>query len=118
MNNMNIDAPLVDVELIRKMLYNDEGYVKEFANASIQSFSEFKASFKEFVLSRELDNLRRAGHKIKPAALMLNLNPIIEMYELSKKYIEENASTETLADIVGQMDAYCDQVLYEFKELT
>lgn len=114
---MSLKTPLVDVSLVKKMLYEDESYVKEFANASLQSFSEFKESFKNFVMAREMDNLRRAGHKIKPAALMLNLNPIIEMYEASKTLLEENASTEELSIIVDQMDTYCDQVLYEFKEI-
>lgn len=109
---------LVDVGIIREMLYDDDNYVKEFSRASIQSFSEFKDSFKESVLARDMENLRRAGHKIKPVAMMLKMDPVIEMYEKSKTYIEENRSTEELADLVNEMDAYCDQVLTEFKELT
>jgi HPt (histidine-containing phosphotransfer) domain-containing protein len=116
--SMKPEIPLVDKNLVREMLYHDESYVKEFAGASIQSFSEFKKSFRQYVLAREVDSLRRAGHKIKPAALMLKLNPVIEMYEQSKIMLEENASTEDLAGLVDQMDVYCNQVLFEFKELT
>lgn len=115
---MSFETPLVDVDLVKQMLYQEEAYVKEFANASMQSFSEFKESFKLHVLARDMDSLRRAGHKIKPAALMLNLNQVIDMYEKSKKLLEENASTEQLADLVNEMNTYCDQVLYEFKQLT
>jgi hypothetical protein len=115
---MSIKGPLVDVELIRNMLYNDDAYVKEFAGASIQSFSEFKSSFRKHVLSRDLDELRRAGHKIKPAALMLNLNPVIDMYETSKEMLDNNAPESELESIANKMDAYCGQVLSEFEEIS
>lgn len=115
---MSLDTPLVDIDLVKEMLYQDDAYIKEFANASIQSFSEFKESFRQHVLARDMDNLRRAGHKIKPAALMLNLNRVIDMYEKSKQLLEDNASTEKLADLVDDMDTYCNQVLYEFKQIS
>ena len=108
---------LVDEALIREMLYDDDTYVKEFSNASIQSFSEFKQNFKESVLSRDMDELRRAGHKIKPVVMMLHLDPIIEMYEKSKTYLEENKSTEELADLSRDMETYCERVIAEFHEL-
>lgn len=114
---MKLDSPLIDVELIKEMLYQEEAYVKEFAEASIQSFSEFQTNFKEFVIARDMENLRRAGHKIKPAALMLHLNPIIEMYEKSKKLLEDNASTNELEILIRSMDQYCNKVLSELKEI-
>lgn len=114
---MNSNKQLVDVQLIRNMLYDDDGYVKEFANASIESFTEFRDAFKVHVLERDMDELRRAGHKIKPAALMLNLNLVIEMYETSKKLLENNAATEDLSDLVSEMENYCNQVLYEFEQI-
>ena len=98
---------MVDVDLIGEMLYQDEKYIKEFAEASIQSFSEFKEQFRKYATARELENLRRAGHKIKPAALMLNLNELIEIYEESKTMIEEDAPDEQIAGLTDRMDAYC-----------
>jgi|SRR6056297_78398 len=114
---MDNQENLVDVQVIRDMLYDDDSYVKEFSNASIQSFGEFKKHFKESLLAREMDELRRAGHKIKPVAMMLNLEQLLEMYELSKTYLEENRSTEELANLSKNMDAYCEKVIAEFNEL-
>lgn len=114
---MSHQPPLVDVELIRDMLYQDEKYVKEFAGASIQSFSEFRESFRKHVIARDMEELRRAGHKIKPAALMLNLDEIIEMYEKSKLLLQDNAEDEELDKLVDEMDSYCGQVLEEFREI-
>lgn len=115
---MSTKGPLVDVELVRNMLYNDDAYVKEFAGASIQSFSEFKQSFRKHVLNRDMEELRRAGHKIKPAALMLNLNPVIDMYEKSKEMLDNNATVDELEEITEKMDKYCGQVLIEFEEIS
>ncbi len=115
---MDTNKQLVDVQLVRNMLYDDDGYVKEFAHASIESFTEFRDSFKQHVMDRDIDELRRAGHKIKPAALMLNLNLVIDMYDRAKTLLENNASTEELSDLVDEMDSYCNQVLYEFNEIT
>lgn len=112
---MNYSTPLIDVQIIRDMLYNDENYVKEFANASIQSFLEFKEGFNRSVTNRELDDLRRAGHKIKPVATMLHLEPLLEMYEESKTLLEENAEQKELEKVTGEMDQFCSQVLAEFK---
>ncbi len=114
---MNSTEKLVNIDLIREMLYDDDAYVKEFAEASVSSFTEFKAHFKESLISRDMDELRKAGHKIKPVCLMLNLNPVVDMYEASKTYLLENESTETLTDLTRQMDLYCDRVLAEFTDL-
>ena len=114
---MSNQKTLVDVDLISEMLYQEEKYIKEFAGASMQSFSEFKEQFRKNATARELENLRRAGHKIKPAALMLNLNELIDMYEESKTMIEEEAPDDQIAGLVDRMDAYCDQVLDEFRKI-
>lgn len=115
---MNKNKNLVDVDLIHSMLYNDKAYVNEFANASIESFTEFNAGFKQYLLERDMDNLRRAGHKIKPVAQMLHLDPLLEMYEASKTMIDENAPTEKLNKQAKAMDKFCNQVLFEFKLLS
>lgn len=114
---MSQEQPLIDIELINNMLYGDEAYVKEFASASIQSFSEFKTKFRQDVLNRDMDELRRAGHKIKPVASMLHLDPILEMYEKSKKLLEQNAPKDDLEQIVNEMDDFCQRVLNEFEAI-
>ena len=114
---MSRQTPLVDIELISEMLYQDEKYIKEFAGASMQSFSEFREQFRKHVIARDMEELRRAGHKIKPAALMLNLNELIDIYEESKTLIDEEAPDPKLKGVADRMDAYCDQVLDEFSKI-
>lgn len=108
---------LVDIHLINEMLFGDQTYVKEFAGASIESFTEFSKNFKTYLLAREKDDLRRAGHKIKPVAQMLHLNPVVSIYEKSKEMLEKNASTEELANLADEMEKYCNRLLYEFKTI-
>jgi len=86
----------VDRQMIEKMMYGEEKYIKEFAEASISSFSEFKEQFSNHLLSRDIENLRRAGHKIKPAALMLNLKELMELYSFSKEQLENSADQSEL----------------------
>jgi hypothetical protein len=44
------------------MLYGEEKYIKEFAEAAIISFSEFSENYKLYLLQRDEKNFRRAGH--------------------------------------------------------
>lgn len=114
---MSEKESLVDVRLINEMLFGDQTYVKEFAVASVESFTEFKKSFKTYLLAREMDNLRRTGHKIKPVAQMLHLTPVVSIYQNAKEMLENNASTEELASLADEMETYCNRLLYEFKAI-
>ena len=69
------------------MLYGEEKYIKEFAEAAISSFSEFSENYKKFLLARDETNFRKAGHKIKPVTQMLGLEQILEEYEHAKTLI-------------------------------
>lgn len=114
---MEIPTPIVDKQVIIDLLYGDEDYVSEFATASVESFTEFKAQFTKSMNSRDMENLRRAGHKIKPVAQMMKLDAIINMYETSKIMLEENAPDEEIKKLVTNMNKFCTQLLKELKQL-
>lgn len=106
----------IDKEMISEMMYGEEKYIREFAEASISSFSEFKKNFSEHLLNRDMENLRKAGHKIKPAALMLNLDGLMDLYEMSKEQIEKQADVAELKDTVSRMSTFCEQVINDFEQ--
>jgi len=106
----------INKEMISEMMYGEEKYIREFAEASISSFSEFKTNFSEHLLNRDMESLRKAGHKIKPAALMLNLDGLMELYEKSKQQIENNALDAELKDTVSKVRSFCDQVINDFEQ--
>jgi HPt (histidine-containing phosphotransfer) domain-containing protein len=114
---MEPDKPLVDRELVVELLYGDEEYVKEFAEASIESFSEFKENFKRYVRARDMENLRKTGHKIKPVAQIMKLDEMLSMYEESKTLLEEEASDQEINNLVDKMNKYCNTLLKELKDL-
>jgi hypothetical protein len=114
---MDPDKPLVDRELVVELLYGDEEYVKEFAEASIESFSEFKENFKRYVRARDMENLRKTGHKIKPVAQIMKLDEMLSMYEESKTLLEEEASDQEINNLVDKMNKYCNTLLKELKDL-
>ena len=113
---MDTNNPLVERQLIVDLLYGDENYVKEFAKASVNSFTEFQIHFKEALVNNDEIKLRNAGHKIKPVAQMMNLYQILDMYEKSKDLIGTNNRNE-IKQLIREMDSYCGRLLNELKEL-
>jgi len=114
---MERDKPLVEKQIILDLLFGDENYVKEFAAASVESFTEFKNNFEQSVLNRDMESLRKAGHKIKPVAMMMKLDAILDMYERSKEYLEHKEPDSKLEAVTDEMNQYCGQLLDELKEL-
>lgn len=101
----------IDFQIIKDMLYNDDEYVKEFCEASFISFSEFKSNFRTHLMNEDLENLRRTGHKIKPVAKMLKLDPILETYEKAKLLLMEDGDKELKSEYASEMDTYCQKIL-------
>lgn len=114
---METQKPIVDRQVIVNLLSGDEEYVREFAIASVDSFSEFRREFEASLKNRDEEHLRKTGHKIKPVAQMMQLEPIITMYESSKIMLEEDAPDEDIQKLIARMNSYCNELLKELKEL-
>lgn len=114
---MEISTPIVDKQVIVDLLYGDEDYVSEFATASIESFTEFEAHFTKSMRTKDMESLRKAGHKIKPVAQMMKLDTVVTMYETSKIMLEEDASDEEINNMVENMNKFCTKLLKELKQL-
>ena len=95
----------------------DEEYISEFAVASVESFTEFRKHFEQSLKSRDIESLRKAGHKIKPVAQMMKLNAVLTMYETSKIMLEEEAPDDDIKNLIENMNKYCNELLKELKEL-
>ncbi len=113
---MDIQKPIIDKQVIVDLLYGDEEYVSEFASASIESFSEFRSHFAKSLKARDMEGLRKAGHKIKPVAQMMKLDAVVTMYETSKIMLEEDASDEEINNLIENMNKFCTQLLKELKQ--
>jgi|TARA_R100000664_G_C2643712_1_gene67521 HPt (histidine-containing phosphotransfer) domain-containing protein len=109
---------LIDFTSLNEMLYGDEKYIKEFAEAAIISFTEFKTNYSLFLQKRDEENFRRAGHKIKPVAQMLGLNSIVDEYENAKKIIWEEKPDSDIQSSIIKMDKTCNQVLNELENIS
>ncbi|MEP0970387.1 MAG: taurine dioxygenase [Balneola sp.] len=110
-------AKLIDFSSLNDMLYGDEKYIKEFAEAAMISFSEFNSNYSKFLSKRDEENLRRAGHKIKPVAQMLGIQQLIDEYEVGKTIIWEEKSDEELNKSIERIDSICSQVLNELENM-
>lgn len=113
---MNDDQfSIVDKQVVTDMLFGEEKYIVEFAEASIQSFEEFSTHYRKYVLERDLENLKKAGHKIKPVAQMLHLEQILVEYQNAKKLLENDRPDEELGKSVETIHQICEQVINDFK---
>ncbi|MBO6621020.1 MAG: taurine dioxygenase [Balneola sp.] len=99
------------------MLYGDERYIKEFAEAAVISFSEFKTNYSKYLELRNEEAFRKAGHKIKPVAQMLGLNGILEEYEYAKTLLWEEKDDTDIHISISKMDKICSSVLNELENL-
>lgn len=106
--------PLINVDKIREMLFNEEKYVLEFAEASIESFSEFSEHYHRYLLDRNLEEFQKAGHKIKPVAQILELEQILSEYRNAKKDLQKNVSDEKLLQSARTVQEICKGVISEF----
>ncbi|WP_240386229.1 taurine dioxygenase [Balneola vulgaris] len=110
-------STLVDFTSLNEMLYGDDRYIKEFAEAAIISFNEFNESYKTHLTARDEENFRKAGHKIKPVAQMLSLQVIIDEYESGKALIWDKKSDKEIQESVKKIDKLCTQVLMELDNI-
>lgn len=96
---------------------DQDDFIVEFSEASIESFSEFSTAFSKYIKANDMENLRRAGHKIKPVAQMLDADQIVELYEEGKTLLTENAPKTEIHQTVDQVDQLCNQIVEEFHEI-
>ncbi len=98
------------------MLYGEEKYIKEFAEAAISSFQEFSENYKLFLLERDETNFRKAGHKIKPVLQMLGLKQVLEEYEHAKTLLWDEKPTSELEKSAEEVQQICSKVIEELEE--
>ena len=108
---------IVDFSALNEMLFGESKYIKEFAEAAVLSFKEFKENYTLFLIQRDEVNFRKAGHKIKPVAQMLGINSILEEYEHAKTLIWEEKPQSELGDSSQRMNSIVDQVLDELQDI-
>lgn len=98
------------------MLYGEEKYIQEFAEAAISSFKEFSKNYKQYLLQRDETNFRKAGHKIKPVLQMLGLEQVLEEYEHAKTLLWDKKPEEELIQSATKVQKICANVIEELEE--
>jgi HPt (histidine-containing phosphotransfer) domain-containing protein len=107
----------IELETVKSLLLGQEDFIPEFARASIQSFSDFKTRYRESLLERDMETLRKSGHKIKPVASMLGVTIIIEEYEQAKTLLNEQAGRDKLEASAARIESICKRVIKEFEQI-
>lgn len=111
---MSEQNSVVQFGQINQMLDNDPEYFKEFCEAALRSFGTFQRDFKIHMQNRDLENLRKVGHRIKPAAQMLGIHKLVDEYNEAKNLLQSDADMKKIEVSIQRVDALCDQILAEF----
>jgi hypothetical protein len=112
-----MDYCFINPGKIRDMLFNDAEYIVDFCEAGVATFEEFVQSYRIHLMKRDMEKLRRAGHKMKPGAQMMGAEKVIDEYEEAKKLLEAKADDESLAASVSKMNTVCSAVQKELGRL-
>ncbi len=107
----------INPKKITDILFDDDQYVIEFCEAGVTSLDEFINSFQEHLIDRNMDDLRKAGHKIKPGVQMMGADEVVEEYEHAKQLLENDAEEEKLGESVKKMTTICSTIKNELNEL-
>lgn len=102
---------------ITDMLFDDSEYVIEFCEAGVTSFDEFIENYRIHLLDRNMEELRKAGHKIKPGAQMMGADEVVDEYEHAKKLLNDNAEEKQLEQSVNKMHNICTTIQKELTHL-
>lgn len=97
----------IDPDKITSMLFNDAEYVVEFCEAGVSSFDEFVENFRTHLMDRNMEELRKAGHKIKPGAQMMGADEVVEEYENAKILLQNEAGNNELKQLASKMQEMC-----------
>jgi len=108
---------MIKIETIRELLMGQDSYIGEFAEASISSFEEFSKDFSKHMISNDMEKLRRAGHKIRPVAQMLNIDQVIDEYERGKRFLENQPNPQEIEQSIQKMNDLCNRIIGEFKQI-
>lgn len=103
---------------IKDMLFDDTQYITEFCEAGITSIGEFNQKFRNNLKEQDLEELKKAGHKIKPGAQMMGADEVVEEYEHAKSLLTENAEEHELEEVIQKMDQICTTIKKELVQLS
>lgn len=112
-----MDYNFINPGKITDMLYEDVDYVIDFCEAGVSSFDEFIKNFRTHLLDRNMEDLRKAGHKIKPGAQMMGADEVVEEYENAKTLLKEEADLKELQKSIDKMEEICTSVKNELTKL-
>lgn len=108
---------MIEIDDIRTLLMGQDEFIEEFSTASIASFGEFSDQLKMHLPARNLEAFRRAGHKIKPVAQMLEQDALLNAYREAKDRLKRDASDEAIQDSVETLASLCEEIQEQFRAI-
>lgn len=114
---MSNSDKILDLSVIEEMLYGQKDYIVEFAEAAIDSFSEFNHDFGKYLNARDFDGFQKTGHKIKPVLEILKIELLLDKYNYGKEIISEEKPQKISDKLIEEVSKMTTQIIKELSEL-
>ena len=113
-----MDYKYISPDKISEVLFDEPEHIIEFCEAGLSSFGEFKEHFGTRLVNRNMEGLRKAGHKIKPGAKIMGADIVVDEYEKAKTILDNgDASDKKLEATAQNMTDICSSIEDELKQL-
>ena len=110
-----METEIVQFSDIKNMLGDDPEYLKEFCQAAVISFTEFRNDYETSMRNHDMEKLKKTGHKIKPAAQMIGVHQVVDEYENAKRLLKDSAPDDEVNASIEKQQALCDKIIGDFK---
>lgn len=107
----------IDEEKIRDLLFGDQKYIAEFAQAGIDSFREYGDQYRHNLMALNEKPFRKAGHKIKPVSQMMGLDSVVEEYEHAKALLIQGKPEKQRKKSADRTEALIERIIGDLEKL-
>ncbi|HAA16946.1 MAG TPA: hypothetical protein DCE41_36625 [Cytophagales bacterium] len=109
---------ILNPEKLMMIVEGDVEFLEEMKVAQIQTLEELRDSFADCLQSNNLDGLRSANHKAKPAIELLGADGLAALVQKGYQFLESGGGDLTIDGLIEEMKGLVAEVSKATQELT
>ena len=109
---------IIQPDKLMAIVEGDEEFLEEMKVAQVQTLEELRESFATHLLGGNVEPLRAAHHKAKPAIELLGAEILTEKVQEAYQLIESNSDESTRNALIGNMNEITEQVMEATRNLS
>ncbi|MEL6536777.1 MAG: hypothetical protein AAFQ98_15265 [Bacteroidota bacterium] len=111
-------SDILNPEKLMMIVEGDEEFLEEMKVAQIQTLEELRDSFANCLQSKDLDGLRSANHKAKPAIELLGAESLADLVQKGYQFLDTGGGDVTPEGMIDEMNTLVAEVSKATQELT